>query len=104
MSTVDELMDEVEHHSDIDIIGINSYGGGPSLAQRYKQAGGTKPYLVTEYGPPGIWEIGKNAWGAYPEPTSTASNAILVKRRRGENRPSPKMTPARRRTPGHRTT
>lgn len=56
---------------DVDIIGINSYGGGPSLAQRYKAAGGVKPYIVTEYGPPGVWEIGKNDFGAVSELTST---------------------------------
>ena len=57
---------------DIDVIGINSYGGGPSLASRYKAAGGTKPYVITEYGPPGVWEIGKNSFGAVDELTSTA--------------------------------
>jgi beta-galactosidase/beta-glucuronidase len=44
----------------IDIIGINSYGGGPSIAERYRKAGGTKPFILTEFGPPGTWEIGKN--------------------------------------------
>ncbi|MBV9852287.1 MAG: hypothetical protein JO250_21685 [Armatimonadetes bacterium] len=56
---------------DIDIIGINSYAGASSLAQRYQAAGGVKPYVVTEFGPPGTWEMGKNTWGAAPEPTST---------------------------------
>jgi len=56
---------------DIDIIGINSYGGGPSVGERYKAAGGVKPYLLTEFGPPGTWESGKNAWGVVPELTST---------------------------------
>ncbi len=56
---------------DIDIVGINTYGGGPSIADRYVQAGGTKPYVVTEYGPPGTWESGRNAWGVVPELTST---------------------------------
>lgn len=55
----------------IDIMGINSYGGAISLPERYRAAGGTKPYLVTEYGPPGTWEIGRNAWNAVEEPTST---------------------------------
>ncbi len=55
----------------IDVVGINSYGGGPSLAERYRQAGGTKPFVVTEYGPPGTWEIKQNAIGAAPELTST---------------------------------
>ena len=56
---------------DIDIMGINSYGGAASLPERYRAAGGTKPYVVTEYGPPGTWEIGRNAWGAVEEWSST---------------------------------
>ena len=56
---------------DIDIIGINSYGGGSSLAQRYARLNGTKPYIITEFGPPGPWELDKTSWGATPEPTST---------------------------------
>ena len=57
---------------EIDIIGINSYAGAASLSERYRQAGGTKPYVLTEYGPAGIWEVKRDALGAYPEPTSTA--------------------------------
>jgi hypothetical protein len=56
---------------EIDIIGINTYGGATSVGERYKKLGGTKPYLLTEYGPAGIWEVKKDALGAYPEPTST---------------------------------
>ena len=56
---------------DIDVVGINSYGGGASLAERYRKAGGIKPFVVTEFGPPGTWEIKFNAFGAAPELTST---------------------------------
>jgi hypothetical protein len=56
---------------DIDIIGINSYGGGPSIFERYKAHGGTKPYIITEFGPNGTWEIGRNSFNAPIEPTST---------------------------------
>jgi hypothetical protein len=56
---------------DIDIIGINSYAGAPSVAQRYRAMGGTKPYIITEFGPQGQWEVGKNAWGAPLDSTST---------------------------------
>ncbi len=55
----------------IDIIGINSYGGGPSVAERYKKFGGTKPYIITEFGPNGTWEVGRNDFGAPSELTST---------------------------------
>ncbi len=60
----------------IDIHGINSYGGAPSLPERYRQAGGSKPYVLTEFGPIGSWEAGKTAWGAPIEPTSTAKAAF----------------------------
>ena len=56
---------------DIDIIGVNQYGGIESLPKQYKETGGTKPYIVTEFGPPGVWESGKNSFGAVPELTST---------------------------------
>jgi len=55
---------------DVDIVGINSYAGGPSIPKRYREAGGTKPYLLTEFGPPGTWEVGKTPWGGLLEPTS----------------------------------
>ncbi|MBI5761630.1 MAG: hypothetical protein HZA46_24230 [Planctomycetales bacterium] len=56
---------------DIDIVGINTYAGAASIPERYKEAGGTRPYLLTEFGPPGTWETTKTAWGVAPELTST---------------------------------
>jgi hypothetical protein len=56
---------------DIDIVGINSYGGITSVAPRYRKAGGARPYVVTEFGPPGTWEGAKNSWNIPIEPTST---------------------------------
>ena len=56
---------------DIDIVGINTYAGASSIGDRYAKLHGTKPYIVTEFGPPGPWEIGKSSWGAAYEPTST---------------------------------
>jgi len=60
----------------IDIHGINSYGGAPSVAERYRAGGATKPYVLTEFGPLGVWEIPKNDWGAPSEPTSTEKAAF----------------------------
>ena len=60
-----------EYCPSIDVIGINSYGGAASVPQRYRAAGGTKPYALTEFGTPGHWEVGKTAWDAPIEPTST---------------------------------
>jgi hypothetical protein len=57
---------------DVDIVGINSYAGCPSIPRRYKEGGGTKPYVITEFGPPGQWEWPhRTPWGVLEELTST---------------------------------
>ncbi|MFO0859833.1 MAG: glycoside hydrolase family 2 TIM barrel-domain containing protein [Phycisphaerales bacterium] len=61
---------------DIDIVGVNSYGGAKSLPERYAATGIKKPMIVCEYGPPGTWETEKNAFGVTAEKTSTEKAAI----------------------------
>ncbi len=55
---------------DVDIVGVNTYAGASSIATRYATLKPTKPYIITEFGPPGFWEVGKTSWGAPLEPTS----------------------------------
>jgi hypothetical protein len=59
----------------IDIHGINTYGGAPSLAERLRKGGATKPYVITEFGPLGAWEVPKTKWGAPLEQTSSQKAA-----------------------------
>ncbi len=56
----------------IDVVGINSYAGAATLGKRYREAGGRKPYVLTEFGTSGIWEIQKDELGAFPEKTSSS--------------------------------
>ena len=60
-----------KHSPAIDIHGINSYGGALSVAERLSEGGGTKPYVITEFGPVGPWEMPTTDWGAPYEQTST---------------------------------
>lgn len=55
----------------IEAIGSNSYAGASSIPERYREAGGELPYLVTEFGPDGTWEVPKDKHGMVLEPTST---------------------------------
>lgn len=64
---------------DVDILGVNSYGGLSSLPKRYAEFAVGKPYLVTEYGPLGQWEVGKTSWGAPIEQTSTEKANLYAK-------------------------
>jgi hypothetical protein len=55
----------------VDVLGINSYGGLSTLPKRLADAGFDRPYVITEFGPAGPWEVRKTKWGAPVEPTST---------------------------------
>ena len=59
----------------IDLVGLNAYGSAPRAAERYREAGGTRPFVMTEFGPEGPWEVAKTPWGSRVEPTSTAKAA-----------------------------
>ena len=83
MTVVAEISDQKIAHikqfaPDVDVLGVNSYGGLQSLPDRLKKAGWAKPYLVTEFGPLGFWELGKTAWGAPQEQTSTEKAAFYA--------------------------
>ncbi len=55
----------------LDAVGINSYGelgNVPVLVERFEWE---KPYLITEFGPRGWWEVEKTVWGLPIEDTST---------------------------------
>ena len=55
----------------IDIHGVNAYGGASIGAERLREGGATKPFVLTEFGPVGSWEMPKTEWGAPYEQTST---------------------------------
>lgn len=55
----------------IDIHGINAYGGALVVADYLRDRDATKPYILTEFGPPGPWEVPTTEWGAPYEPTSS---------------------------------
>lgn len=56
----------------IDILGLNLYGGAPMAAVRLDEAGWDRPFMLTEFGPTGPWEVLATAWGAPIEPDTGA--------------------------------
>ena len=60
----------------IDIHGVNAYGGAQVVPERLRAGGATKPFILTEFGPLGPWEMPKTSWGAPYEQTSTEKAAF----------------------------
>ena len=61
----------IKHCPDIDVIGINAYGDLRHIPAELKEQGLDRPYVLTEFGPFGWWQVDKTEWGAELEPTST---------------------------------
>ena len=67
----DEVEYIAENCPDIDFLSIQLYGSLIDLEQRLKNAGYEGPYLVTEWGPTGHWEMPETKWGSPIEQTSS---------------------------------
>ena len=54
----------------IDIHGVNAYGGAVVVPEQLRERGASKPFVLTEFGPVGPWEMPATEWGAPYEQTS----------------------------------
>ncbi|WP_371613208.1 galactose-binding domain-containing protein [Streptomyces clavifer] len=57
---------------DLDLYAVNSYGAVCDIEQTWKDGGFDKPYIVTEGGPAGEWEVPDDAHGVPDEPSDVA--------------------------------
>jgi hypothetical protein len=64
----------------IDIISVNTFGALPGIPARIRESGWDGPYLVTEWGPTGFWEVPRTAWDVAIEENSS-QKAYLYKTR-----------------------
>jgi len=63
----------------LDAIGLNAYGSMLQLPESVAAAGWDKPYIVTEFGPRGHWEVAKTPWGLPIEDSSTEKADFYLK-------------------------
>jgi hypothetical protein len=68
------------HAPDLDILSLQVYGALAVLPQTLRESGWDGPYLVTEWGATGHWEVGKTKWGAPIEENSTVKADSYQKR------------------------
>jgi len=59
----------------IDILGVNAYGAASGVGEAVTQQGWNRPFILTEFGPVGQWEVDKTSWGAPIEATANAKAA-----------------------------
>ena len=69
-----------EHCTDLDFVSVQLYNEVINLPQRLDESGYTGPYMVTEWGARGHWEVPKTEWEAPIEQTSS-ERAVGVKER-----------------------
>ena len=69
---------------EIDIYCINTYGDIASVKKNIANYGWKGPYLITEWGPNGHWEVTKTRWGTPIEQTSAEKAASYKQRYENE--------------------
>lgn len=60
----------IKYYPEIDILGVNAYASAPAVASELNSLGWEKPFMLTEFGPIGHWEVPKTSWGAPIEANS----------------------------------
>ncbi|WP_297762015.1 glycoside hydrolase family 2 TIM barrel-domain containing protein [uncultured Muriicola sp.] len=69
-----------ERCPDLDVLSFQLYGSLPILPKKVRQFGWEGPYIVSEWGATGHWEVPKTSWGAPIEENSTVKAANYLKR------------------------
>lgn len=71
------------YYPSLDILGINLYGPAAILDSLLDDCDWTGPYILSEYGPKGPWEVPHTAWGAPIEQSSADKVVSYVSSHRG---------------------
>jgi len=74
-----KLRELLKYAPAINAVGINSYGAIVNVPKQLVLQKWDKPFIITEFGPIGHWEVNKTPWGLPLEPSSTEKGDHYVK-------------------------
>jgi hypothetical protein len=75
-----DIAQVLKYAPNIDILSVQNYGDLVTLPVSIAQSNVDKPYMVTEFGPMGHWELPKTAWDREIEEPSAVKAAGMAKR------------------------
>lgn len=76
-------LDSIEAYAPhLDFIGMNCYGSIGIVGKMMEKSSYKRPFMVTEWGPDGFWEMPQTAWKAPIEQTSEAKRRVYEQRYR----------------------
>jgi len=73
----DQVAEALARAPSLDFLSFQLYGGLFSLPERVRSVGLTRPFMVTEWGTIGYWEMEKTSWGAPVELTSSEKADVI---------------------------
>jgi hypothetical protein len=78
-----ELVQEIRTRApDLDLLSVQMYAGIADLPQRMAESGWDGPYMVTEWGATGHWEVPQTPWGTPIENNSSVKADLYLERYR----------------------
>jgi hypothetical protein len=75
-----DIAQVLKYAPNIDILSVQSYGGLVGLPDSIFQSDADKPYMVTEFGPMGHWELPTTEWNREIEEPSAVKATGMAKR------------------------
>jgi hypothetical protein len=75
-----DIAQVLKYAPNIDILSVQSYGGLVALPDSIAQSNVDKPYMVTEFGPMGHWELPTTEWNREIEEPSAVKATGMAKR------------------------